>query len=64
MAACAEFTLPGDVSASDRFYARDVTPPFVLDAGHIAVPSGPGIGVEVLPDVLDEVTTSVETVRP
>ena len=64
LAACPEFTLPGDVSASDRFYARDITPPFVLDDGHIAVPTGPGLGVDVLPDVLDEVTRSVETVRP
>ena len=64
LAACPEFTLPGDVSASDRFYARDITPPFVLDDGHIAVPTGPGLGVDVLPDVLEEFTTSVETVRP
>jgi o-succinylbenzoate synthase len=64
LAACPEFTLPGDVSASDRFYARDITPPFVLDDGHIAVPTGPGLGVDVLPDVLEEFTTSVSTVRP
>jgi O-succinylbenzoate synthase len=64
LAACPEFTLPGDVSASDRFYARDITAPFVLDDGHIAVPTGPGIGADVLPDVLDDVTTSVETIRP
>jgi O-succinylbenzoate synthase len=59
-----EFTLPGDVSASDRFFARDLTPPFRLAEGHIAVPTGPGIGVDVLPDVLDEVTTSVERLTP
>jgi o-succinylbenzoate synthase len=64
LAACPEFTLPGDVSASDRFYARDITAPFVLDDGHIAVPTGPGLGVDVLPDVLEEFTTSVETIRP
>ena len=56
--------LPGDVSASDRFYARDITPPFVLQDGHIRVPTGAGLGVDVLTDILDEVTTSVETVRP
>jgi O-succinylbenzoate synthase len=64
LAARPEFTLPGDVSASDRFFALDITPPFVLDDGHIRVPSGPGIGVEVLDTVLDEVTTSVETITP
>ena len=64
LAACAEFTLPGDVSASGRFYARDITAPFVLEDGHIRVPTGPGLGVDVLPDVLEEFTTSQETVRP
>ena len=64
LAACPEFTLPGDVSASGRFYARDITPPFVLEDGHIRVPTGAGLGVDVLPDVLDEVTTSVETITP
>jgi O-succinylbenzoate synthase len=64
LAACPEFTLPGDVSASGRFYARDLTEPFVLDDGHIRVPTGPGIGIDVLPDHLEEFTTSVETIRP
>jgi O-succinylbenzoate synthase len=64
LAAGPEFTLPGDISESFRFYARDITPPFTLDEGHIRVPAGAGIGVDVLPEVLDEVTVSVETVRP
>ena len=62
IAALPNFTLPGDVSASDRFYRQDVTPPFVLDHGSLRVPTGPGWGVGVLADVLDEVTTSVEHV--
>ncbi len=57
LAALPGFTLPGDTSASDRYYARDITPPFVLEEGHVAVPTGPGIGVSPLPDVLAEVTT-------
>ncbi len=41
------FTLPGDVSASNRFYTRDiVTEPAVLEDGHVRVPTGPGLGVE------------------
>ena len=64
LAAGPEFTLPGDVSASNRFYARDITEPIVLEDGHVRVPTGPGIGVKVLADVLDEVTVSVRTVRP
>ena len=58
------YTLPGDISASDRFYAQDITPPFVLENGTIRVPTGPGWGVEVIPDILDSVTTSVEHVGP
>lgn len=58
LAALPGFTLPGDTSASDRYFAEDITPPFVLDDGHVAVPSGPGLGVEPLPDVLAALTTS------
>ncbi len=43
---------------------RDLTEPFVLgDDGHIAVPTGPGLGVEPLPDVLAQTTTSSRWVR-
>lgn len=63
LAACAEFTLPGDLSASDRYYTQDIVRPFVLEAGHLAVPNGPGLGVDPLMDVLDHVTTSVELLR-
>ncbi|WP_062076359.1 o-succinylbenzoate synthase [Demequina globuliformis] len=37
------FTLPGDISASDRFYVRDLTTPYVLRDGHIDVPTFPGL---------------------
>lgn len=60
LAALPGFTLPGDTSASDRYYSRDITTAFVLDGGHLTVPTAPGIGVEPLPDVLAEVTTSSE----
>jgi O-succinylbenzoate synthase len=62
LAALPGFTLPGDLSASSRYYARDLTEPFDLDRGCLAVPRGAGIGVTPLPDVLNKVTTSVETV--
>src|SRR5262249_19475375 len=62
-AAPGNFPLPGDISATARYYAQDITPPFVLEEGHIAVPAGPGSGVEVLPDVLDQLTTHHETLR-
>ena len=43
------FSLPGDISASDRYYTRDVTQErFTLNADStISVPSGPGLGVTV-----------------
>jgi O-succinylbenzoate synthase len=64
LAALPGFTLPGDTSASDRYYARDITAPFVLDDGHVAVPAGPGLGVEPIPDVLDDLTTGTEWIKP
>ena len=60
LAALPGFTLPGDTSASDRYFRTDVTAPFVLDDGHLPVPTGPGLGVEPLPEVLAEITTSTE----
>jgi O-succinylbenzoate synthase len=57
LAALPGFELPGDVSASDRFYARDiVTRPIVLDDGFVAVPTGPGLGVEIDTEALDDFT--------
>jgi o-succinylbenzoate synthase len=42
------FTLPGDISASQRYWERDiVTPEFEVADGMMAVPTGPGIGVEI-----------------
>ncbi len=58
------FTLPGDISASDRYFSEDITAPFVLHDGKIAVPDGPGLGVEVRLSVLEGLTTQVETIRP
>ena len=56
LAALPGFTLPGDTSASSRYYEVDVTEPFVLQDGQLAVPTGPGIGVDPLPDVLRDLT--------
>ena len=57
------FTLPGDLSASDRYFHEDLTAPFILDGGHLAVPSGPGIGRIPRPEVLAAATTAVEHFR-
>jgi O-succinylbenzoate synthase len=63
LAALPNFTLPGDTSASDRYYVQDITAPFVLHDGRLPVPTGPGLGVTPVADALEEVTTSVEVVR-
>jgi O-succinylbenzoate synthase len=52
LAALPGFSLPGDISASARYFARDITQPFVMENGHIAVPNSIGIGVEPLPEML------------
>ena len=59
------FTLPGDTSETRRYFHEDlVEPPVVLDErGFIAVPAGPGIGVEVLPGRLEKFTLSSERLR-
>jgi O-succinylbenzoate synthase len=43
------FTLPGDISATERYYEPDITSPFFLNAedSTIDVPEGPGLGVKV-----------------
>ena len=56
-------TLPGDVSASERYYTRDITEPFRLVEGMMTVPSGPGLGVEPIMDYLDDLTESRRLVR-
>lgn len=63
LAALPGFTLPGDISASDRFYAQDITEPFVMDDGRITVPTGPGLGVTPIKDVLESYTVSTEWIQ-
>ncbi|MFM7147992.1 MAG: enolase C-terminal domain-like protein, partial [Actinomycetales bacterium] len=51
------FTLPGDTSSSTRFYAQDITEPFIMDGdGMMDVPDRPGLGVTPIPEVLAELT--------
>ncbi len=53
LASLAPFRLPGDLSASDRYYSQElVDPPFRLGPGStLEVPRGTGIGVEVVESV-------------
>jgi O-succinylbenzoate synthase len=62
LAALPGFTLPGDTSASKRYFATDVTTPFELRDGYIDVPTGPGIGVTPIPSILEAMTSRVDTI--
>ncbi len=62
LAALPGFVLPGDISGSDRFYSTDITAPFIVDDGHLRVPTGHGLGVEPIADELNAVTVATEWV--
>jgi o-succinylbenzoate synthase len=59
LASLPNFTLPGDTSASNRYWHRDiVTPAVEMDSqGYIQLPEGPGIGYEVDHDYLESLIT-------
>jgi o-succinylbenzoate synthase len=58
------FTLPGDTSASRRYFDTDLTEPFELAPdGTMAVPTGPGIGVVPAPERLREAVVRREVLR-
>ena len=59
------FTLPGDVSATARYWAEDVVEPQVSVSarGTIAVPAGPGIGFDVRLDRIEKLTIRSAVIR-
>ncbi len=60
------FILPGDISATSRYYVKDIAvPTFTLNQedSTITVPSKPGLGVEIDWDALAEVTIRQATYR-
>jgi O-succinylbenzoate synthase len=59
------FTLPGDVSASARYWADDIIEPVVTVSpqGEIAIPDTPGRGYEVRTDLVERLTVRKETIR-
>jgi O-succinylbenzoate synthase len=56
------FSLPGDISATRRYYREDITEPFELEGGRIKVPTGKGLGVTVDLDALEAMTVHRELV--
>jgi o-succinylbenzoate synthase len=64
LAALPGFRLPGDTSASRRYFVDDITDPFELrEDGTMDVPSGPGIGVDPRPDRLEACTRRAERIE-
>ena len=65
LAGLPNFIYPSDISASARYYRRDIIDPeFSLNPdGTISVPQGPGLGVEVNEKVLDGYTLAREVIR-
>jgi O-succinylbenzoate synthase len=59
------FTLPSDVSGSDKYYARDITTePITSTDGHVDVPAVPGLGRTPDLPFLTSVTTEVAVIQP
>lgn len=60
VASLPNFSLPGDISATARYYSHDITEEiFVLNPDStITVPAGPGLGISIDSDVLERVSLS------
>ncbi|HEV2882299.1 MAG TPA: o-succinylbenzoate synthase [Pyrinomonadaceae bacterium] len=63
MATLAGFTLPGDVSASARYWEEEIIePPVIVSSrGTIAAPTAPGIGFEIKQQRIDSLTVRKES---
>jgi O-succinylbenzoate synthase len=59
------FSLPGDVSASARYWVDDIIEPEVTVSrqGEILIPDIPGRGYEVRTDLVEQLTVRKETIR-
>jgi O-succinylbenzoate synthase len=59
------FLLPGDVSASKRYWSEDIIEPLVevSQKGEIRVPDSPGRGYEVRTDLIEKLTVRREEIR-
>ena len=59
------FSLPGDVSASKRYWREDLIEPEVIVSqnGTIAIGNEPGRGYEVKPELIDRLTIRKKTIR-
>jgi o-succinylbenzoate synthase len=64
LASLPNFKLPGDLSPSSRYWERDIViPEWTMTAdGMVTVPSGPGIGVELDRDRIENLTVRCERI--
>jgi O-succinylbenzoate synthase len=65
MATLKGFTLPGDVSASSRYWAEDIIEPpvTVTPQGTIIAPDAPGIGFEIKRERIERLTVRKESIE-
>jgi O-succinylbenzoate synthase len=63
LASLSNFTLPGDIAASKRYYAPDLIEPAIEVApdGTIGVPEDAGIGVHIVAERVDAATLRAVT---
>ncbi|MEP7002965.1 MAG: o-succinylbenzoate synthase [Chloroflexota bacterium] len=66
LASLPNFSLPGDVSASERYFEQEIIgEPFTVEPdGTMRVPTGPGIGVTVLEDLIRKIALQTKEYRP
>jgi len=66
LASLPNFSLPGDVSASERYFETEIIgEPFTVERdGTMKVPQGEGIGVTVLEDVIRKLALQTKEYRP
>ena len=58
------FTLPGDISGSNRFFHEDITEEIVMHDGRVDVPDTVGFGVTIDPAKLEKFRTESIDIRP
>jgi o-succinylbenzoate synthase len=62
LASLAGFTIPGDISGSNRFWEEDIiTPEVIVERGFVTVPASPGIGYTINEKRLKETLLGTKT---
>lgn len=62
LAALPGFVLPGDISASSRFFTVDITEPVTMVDGYVAVDTTPGVGRAPIPELVDRFRIAAQDV--